>query len=301
MARANGTTIDPDLCTGCGVCVEECPHDTMELIDGVAVANGEHSLGCGHCAAICPVEAITVGFVDSEATRLETLQVSDAWIPFGEYPTEALIQLMRSRRSTRDFQPEPVPLPVLRDLVKVGMAAPSGTNSQAWSFTILPDRPSVERLGEGVRAFFERLNKLASSALLRFVSSLVMKGDPLGTYYENYYERVSEAIAEYRAGGRERLTHGAPAAILIASRPDSSTPAEDASIAAQNILLAAHAMGYGTCLIGFAVEAMARDAKIKRTLGIPDDERIRAVIAIGRSGRRYERVTGRAKAEVRVL
>ena len=301
MVRPNNTTIDPDLCTGCGLCVEECPHDTLELIDDLAVATGEHSMGCDHCAAICPADAVTVGFVDPEATRLETLQVSDAWIPFGQPSAEALIQLMRSRRSTRDFQPEPVPLPVLRDLVRVGLSAPSGTNTQAWTFTILSDRPAVERLAEGVLGFFERLNKLAGNTPVRLASSLVMKGNPLGRYYEQYYARVSEAIEEYRAGGRERLTHRAPAAILIGSRPDSTTPVEDASLAAQNILLAAHAMGYGTCLVGFAVEAMARDAGIKRSLGIPDDEKIRAVIVIGRSGRCFERAAGRAKAEVRVL
>jgi hypothetical protein len=32
-------------------------------------------------------------------------------------------------------------------------------------------------------------------------------------------------------------------------------------------------MGLGTCLIGFAVEAMKRDISIKRFIGIPDDEK----------------------------
>ena len=57
----------------------------------------------------------------------------------------------------------------------------------------------------------------------------------------------------------DRLFHGAAAAILVTGRRQASCPAEDALLATQNILLAAHAMGLGSCLIGFAVEAMRRD------------------------------------------
>jgi len=68
---------------------------------------------------------------------------------------------------------------------------------------------------------------------------------------------------------------------------------EDALLATQNILLAAHAMGLGTCLIGFAVAAMQRKPAIKEQLQIPADEPIYSVIALGYPDERYERVAGR--------
>jgi nitroreductase len=75
--------------------------------------------------------------------------------------------------------------------------------------------------------------------------------------------------------------------------PDNS--GKDVLLASQNILLAAHAMGYASCFIGFAVNAMAHDRKIARALGIPDDEEVLAVIALGRSDVRYHRVTRRRR------
>ena len=61
------------------------------------------------------------------------------------------------------------------------------------------------------------------------------------------------------------------------------------------MLLAAHGMGLGTCLIGFAVAAMVEDIRIRRYLGIPDNERVHAVIALGYPDEIYLKVAGRKK------
>ena len=78
-----------------------------------------------------------------------------------------------------------------------------------------------------------------------------------------------------------------------------SLPKEDALLATQNILLAAEALGLGTCLIGFAVAAMRKDPGIKRVLGIPDDETVHAVIAIGHPNVEYARPAGRKPPVIR--
>ncbi len=297
--RLNTTTVDPDLCVGCGRCVAECPRDTLELIDGKAVATGENSMGCDHCAAVCPEGAIDVGFVDGDFTALRTLDVVDTWLPHGEYPTEELVRLMRSRRSCRQFESTPVPLGVLQDLVRIGMSAPSGTNSQQWAFTIVPDRAALETLGDGVLGFFRKLNKMVEKRGARLASRF-MKGDPLNTYRSTYYERIRDGIREYDEQGTDLLFRGAPAAIIVGSEPGASTPVEDALLASQNILLAAHAMGYGTCLVGFAVAAMTKKPRIKQIVGIPRDEKVHAVIVVGRPAHSFERVTRRGAATVRV-
>ena len=53
--------VDPDLCSGCGTCVEKCPVDAIELNDSdIAEVNAEYCLGCGVCAHFCPENAITL-------------------------------------------------------------------------------------------------------------------------------------------------------------------------------------------------------------------------------------------------
>ena len=95
------------------------------------------------------------------------------------------------------------------------------------------------------------------------------------------------------------MFHGAPAVILVGSTLGASSPAEDALLATQNILLGAHALGLGSCLVGFAATAMQRDPAIKDIIGIAREEKIYSVIALGYPNEKYQRLTGRRTPEVR--
>jgi len=56
-----GPTVDPELCTGCGVCVDFCHQGVWELVDdkAVVVAKSACVLGCSHCATLCEAAAIS--------------------------------------------------------------------------------------------------------------------------------------------------------------------------------------------------------------------------------------------------
>lgn len=284
--------IDADRCTGCGLCLANCPSDALVLEGGRARVVVPSCMACGHCAALCPAAAIAVTAAKNTPPAFATFTTPEAWLPYGQADLGHLVQLMRSRRSCRNYLDRPVEQALLADLVRIGTTAPSGTNSQGWTFTILPDRASVVALGNEVAAYFRRLNRLAGAPLLRHL--LRWCGRPaLDRYYRRHYATTLKALQEWEEEGRDRLFHGAPAAICIGSRPDASCPAEDALLASQNILLAAHAMGLGSCLIGFAVEAMRREPAITDRLGIPAEEPIHSVVALGWPALRYQRLTGR--------
>lgn len=298
MNRQVKTIIDVDKCIGCGRCVQVCPDRTLALVDGKARIVSDRSLQCGQCAAVCPEEAIQISSLFADAWSLATVHPTPAYTPPGGADVSALCALMQSRRSCRVYTDDPVPREVIEDLVKIGTMAPSATNSQAWRFTILPDRPAVLDFAGSVSRFFENLNRLSELPVLKHALKLAGKPE-LKDYYDEYHDTVVEALDDFQKRGIDRLFHGAPAAIVISSARGGSMPVEDASLASQNILLAAHAMGYGTCLIGFVVHALNSDAKVRRALSMPHGERANAVIAIGRPAFAYQRPTGRLAAKPR--
>jgi Pyruvate/2-oxoacid:ferredoxin oxidoreductase delta subunit len=53
--------INPELCTGCGTCVEKCHNAIIELNgDNVAEREEKFCIGCGVCAYFCPENAISL-------------------------------------------------------------------------------------------------------------------------------------------------------------------------------------------------------------------------------------------------
>jgi len=54
------SSIDPDVCVGCGECIDRCPMDAIQEGDGISQLLGERCIGCGLCVSTCPEEAITL-------------------------------------------------------------------------------------------------------------------------------------------------------------------------------------------------------------------------------------------------
>ena len=70
------STVDQNLCRGCGQCVEVCPYGAPELVDigeGVLVSQIQEVLckGCGACAVACPTGAAAIRhFTDNEVLTM---------------------------------------------------------------------------------------------------------------------------------------------------------------------------------------------------------------------------------------
>ncbi len=53
--------VDPELCAGCGDCVDACPTEAITLTDdGIAVVDEDLCSDCAACVDVCPSEAITI-------------------------------------------------------------------------------------------------------------------------------------------------------------------------------------------------------------------------------------------------
>jgi NAD-dependent dihydropyrimidine dehydrogenase PreA subunit len=53
--------LDPKLCTGCGMCVQVCPHNVFEIRYKKAfIMDKDDCMQCGACKLNCPFNAINV-------------------------------------------------------------------------------------------------------------------------------------------------------------------------------------------------------------------------------------------------
>lgn len=54
-------TLDKDLCTGCGMCTNVCPHCVFEInFKKAEFIDKDACMECGACAINCPVGALSV-------------------------------------------------------------------------------------------------------------------------------------------------------------------------------------------------------------------------------------------------
>lgn len=52
--------VDKSLCTACGICVDECPTQALDLEDVAILARTDDCSECGTCADVCPNESIAL-------------------------------------------------------------------------------------------------------------------------------------------------------------------------------------------------------------------------------------------------
>src|SRR4030042_3350381 len=117
-------TIDKDTCTKCGICATQC--NMIIFKEGSyprqMPGTDEFCMRCGHCVAVCPTGSLTHKEMLAEQTPLveKSLDVS----------FKQCAQLIKSRRSIRNFQDKAVPKEEIERIIDVARYAPTATNSQ---------------------------------------------------------------------------------------------------------------------------------------------------------------------------
>ena len=62
------------------------------------------------------------------------------------------IDTIRSKRSIRSFVGDPLPDPVVDELLTLGTMASTGSNLQPWGFVVIRDQAEIDALSEDVKA-----------------------------------------------------------------------------------------------------------------------------------------------------
>jgi iodotyrosine deiodinase len=91
------------------------------------------------------------GFIPLNFTRLSPQEQCDR--------AKAFYESMRSRRTVRDFSPDPIPFALIETAIRTAATAPSGANRQPWHFVVVSDPTIKHRIREAAeeeeRAFYE--------------------------------------------------------------------------------------------------------------------------------------------------
>jgi nitroreductase len=176
------------------------------------------------------------------------------------------IELIKTRRSIRSYLDKPVPREILEEIIECARFAPTALGRQPWHFTVVADRPFIKEMVEEIK------KKIKLMLKLRFI---------LRFFYPGLADKKFLSIAKERAySSEDPIFYSAPVVIFITTSVKSSYGVKDSYLASQNIMLAAHSLGLGTCLIGFA-EALNKSRGILKRLKLPPGHKIQAVIILG--------------------
>ncbi len=195
-------------------------------------------------------------------------------------PFNAVEDVIYRRRSVRAYKNKPVPEYLVRRILETGRYAPSAGNAQTWKFIVVQDPKMVEEMTDDVVKSCQRATKMLDYT----EPGKKIKG-PMARFWQrmmpNSLHPIPFAAVKAIAEGDLGLWHGATTVIIILyDRRSPGKPLVDVGIAGQNMVLAAHSFGLGTCWVGF-VEFLAMMPKWKKRLGIRYPYKLAESIGIG--------------------
>lgn len=94
---------------------------------------------------------------------------------------EALLDLLRSRRSIRRYRPDAVPEEMLQQVLEAGRWAPSASNRQPWAFIVVRDPEIRRQVAQNAAYYFVRWAHVEDAPLL-----IVLCGDARNAIYRQF-------------------------------------------------------------------------------------------------------------------
>jgi nitroreductase len=160
-----------------------------------------------------------------------------------------------TRCSVRTFAPELVGRGTIDLLLDAAVRAPTAVHEEPWAFAVVQDPVVLKRLSDRAKPLF------------------------LEEAHRAHVDRGGHAF-DFFASPEFNIFYDAGTLIVIYGRGAGPFVAADCWLAAENLILAARAMGLGTCVIGSAVPLLS-SPEGKSELGIPAEYTAIAPIVVG--------------------
>lgn len=162
-----------------------------------------------------------------------------------------VLTTIKKRRSVRSFKPDQITEEELQTVLEAGIYAPSAGNQQLWHFTVIQNKQVLDQLNTKAKAGAAQID--------------------------------NEHIQQMAKNEKFNIYFGAPTVVLVSGKEDGLMIESDCAAATQNILLAAEAIGLGSCWIDLTLFAFGgeQDEQYKQQLGIPAGYKPFASVALG--------------------
>jgi nitroreductase len=205
--------------------------------------------------AVAFLQSYQLMFKDKVGFKHFSGQISEL-IGFIESASMGTLEAISTRYSCRSFNSQMPPEEALRAIGQAALASPSGVNRQGWQVIMVRDQQLIADM---------------DAAGLEVLAALPDKSS---------YERIM-------ARPTGKLFYNAPCMAVVAIEPATPPGAEyfDCGIVAQDIALAATALGLNSLICGFAVMpfAGARHDEFCRRLGFPSGYEMGLAVLLGYS------------------
>ncbi len=186
-----------------------------------------------------------------------------------------LFAAIQGRRSIRRFKRTPIPEADIRRILDAGRLAPSANNTQPWSFIVIKDRNLLGKMADATRAMIDRMLHFAEGEKQR--QRLCAYKNTYYTFFEQAPVVIAVVMEAYDAGTDRLLARmGYSSEDIKRLRP--SPGLQSVSAAIQNMLLAIHGLGYGSCWMTGPIVAQE---EFKILLGYGEDRFVAALLPVG--------------------
>lgn len=277
-----------ESCIRCGKCARVCPFEILVQEQPgapIELKHPESCIRCGHCVAVCPTDSVIHNLFPADKVHP---------IDYTQMPTpEQVLLLCRARRSNRAITSRPVPPEMLDQILEAAHRAPTASNLQQVSFTVVTDPQKLRAVSEFTLKTFDKVYKKLTNPLLKPILKRIMPG-----VYR--YVPIFKRLKQNDEAGKDPILRHATALIFIHTPASNRFGAADANLAYQNGSLMAESLGISQVYMGFVLSATQQDGKtLNRELGI--EGKIHAIMALGMPAFRYSHYIDREELHVQRL
>jgi len=186
-----------------------------------------------------------------------------------------LFDAISGRTSIRKFKDRPVPDEDIRKILDAGRLAPSANNTQPWSFLVIKDKRTLAKMAEAVREMIDRM--IPHAADEKQAQRLQAYKSTYYTFFEKAPVVIAVFMEGYDAGTEQVLTKmGYQAEDIKRLRPAPGL--QSVAAAVEHMLLATHALGYGSC---WMTGPLVAQEAFEKLLGYGKEKFIAALLPVG--------------------